>query len=134
VYASADLIGKVEKAQRWPSTALVDDCEAVLDSGGVLPRLYALAIDERSTSSARSRDDGSANVARSMAVIVFVPVHDAVELFDVVDQGTTPLPPSSGIHVRRAGDAAGDVVDLASARARRIDRVAGGTVAVARRH
>src|SRR2546423_3500998 len=33
VYVSADLIGKVEKAQRWPRAALVDQFEAVLDAG-----------------------------------------------------------------------------------------------------
>ena len=47
VYVSADLVGKAEKAQRWPSPALVRACETVLDSGGALPRAYALAAAER---------------------------------------------------------------------------------------
>lgn len=40
-YVSPALVGKVEKAERWPTTGAVDEWEAVLDSGGALPRLWS---------------------------------------------------------------------------------------------
>ncbi|TNH22316.1 helix-turn-helix domain-containing protein [Micromonospora orduensis] len=36
VHVSGDLIGKVEKAERWPSARLVESCEAALQTGGAL--------------------------------------------------------------------------------------------------
>lgn len=39
---SSDLICKVEKAERTPTTALAKACDEVLDTGGILARLVAL--------------------------------------------------------------------------------------------
>lgn len=36
VHVSGDLIGKVEKAERWPSARLIESCEAALQTGGEL--------------------------------------------------------------------------------------------------
>jgi hypothetical protein len=129
VYASADLLGKVEKAQRWPSAALVEECEAVLGSGGVLPQLYALAADERSTSVQRPRSEGPVDAPRSMAVIVLVSVHEPAELVAL----GAPLMPASSVTTLRPADTDGSVVDIASARARQVGLGAGRTAAVARR-
>jgi hypothetical protein len=131
LYVSADLIGKVEKAQRWASTALVEECEAVLDTGGLLPRLYALAVGERLASSARARADSSASVTRSAAIIVVVPVYDGVESSHALDQAGPGVPAPSVIRLRRADGAVGSVVDLAAARARRTNRGASGATALA---
>jgi hypothetical protein len=40
-------IGKVEKAERWPSADLAARCDDVLDTGGVLARLVPLVAAER---------------------------------------------------------------------------------------
>lgn len=132
VYASADLIGKIEKAQRWPSVALVEECEAVLDSGGVLPQLYALAADERSASVRRPRIDGPADAARPMPVIVLVPVREPAEPSELVALGA-PLMAAPSVTTLRPADTDGTVVNIASARTRRAGGGASRTAAVARR-
>ncbi|MEV6927471.1 helix-turn-helix transcriptional regulator [Dactylosporangium sp. NPDC051485] len=43
VHNSGDLLGKIEKAQRWPSEDLVYRCDTALQACGALARLYALA-------------------------------------------------------------------------------------------
>ncbi|MEU4680950.1 helix-turn-helix transcriptional regulator [Micromonospora sp. NPDC023737] len=47
VHVSADLIGKVEKAERWPSARLVESCEAALQTGGELVRFLSVLERER---------------------------------------------------------------------------------------
>ncbi|MEV0427889.1 helix-turn-helix transcriptional regulator [Micromonospora sp. NPDC050495] len=41
VHVSGDLIGKVEKAERWPSARFVESCEGALQTGGELVRFLA---------------------------------------------------------------------------------------------
>lgn len=41
VHVSGDLIGKVEKAERWPSARFVESCEGALQAGGELVRFLA---------------------------------------------------------------------------------------------
>ncbi|MER7004120.1 helix-turn-helix transcriptional regulator [Dactylosporangium sp. NPDC000555] len=43
VHISGALLGKVEKAQRWPSKDLVERCDETLNAAGTLTRLYGLA-------------------------------------------------------------------------------------------
>jgi hypothetical protein len=43
---SGDLIGKIEKALRWPSESLATSCDLVLDTGGILARLWPLVARE----------------------------------------------------------------------------------------
>jgi len=107
VYVSADLIGKVEKAQRWPSEALVDECEAVLDSGGALPRLYTLAVGERPASSTRA--DASVIVAPSTAIVVVVAVYGIIESSEEPGESSTRRPPPTVIHARQTDSTAGVV-------------------------
>jgi transcriptional regulator with XRE-family HTH domain len=45
-YSGAE-IGKIEKAERWPSEDLATRCDQALDTGGVLRRLWPLAEAER---------------------------------------------------------------------------------------
>ncbi|MET8307770.1 helix-turn-helix domain-containing protein [Micromonospora sp. NPDC005173] len=47
VHVSGDLIGKVEKAERWPSARLVESCEAALQTGGELVRFLSDLERER---------------------------------------------------------------------------------------
>jgi hypothetical protein len=122
VYASADLIGKVEKAQRWASGALVNRCEAVLDSGGVLPRLHLFAAAERCPSRAPTPADDAAGAASSTPVVVIVPVHNADELSQILHQAGVPLSAATAVQAAEADNPAGAVVDLGAARARRTDR------------
>ncbi len=122
VYASADLIGKVEKAQRWASAALVKRCETVLDSGGVLLRLHMLAAGERCPSRAAVPADASASVTPSTPVLVIVPIHDVAELSEMLYQAGVPLSATNFIHAVQTDDPAGAIVDLAAARSRRTDR------------
>ena len=44
---SGDLIGKLEKAERWPTLDLASRCDAVLETGGSLARLWPLVERER---------------------------------------------------------------------------------------
>jgi transcriptional regulator with XRE-family HTH domain len=102
VHVSADLIGKIEKAQRWPSNDLVDQCEAILDSSGVLPRLYALAACERRAHRATYRSQEEAfHLSRRTSLIVVLsadsfpwpkPVHGLPMRSDLVPAGTGPTP------------------------------------------
>lgn len=134
LYVSADLIGKVEKAQRWPRAALVNECEAVLGSGGILPRLYALAADERSASGARAHAEASVSLVRLAAIMVVLLVQDVVDPFDAANQSDAlPVRASGVTHLRSADHATGGVADLAAVRGRRTCRLPSGATAVARR-
>ena len=58
---SGDLIGKLEKAERWPTLDLASRCDAVLETGGALARLWPLVERERlhvDSSPAGSCEDG----------------------------------------------------------------------------
>lgn len=52
VHVSADLIAKIEKAARWPTRGLAARCDTVLDTGGILERLWPLVDHERLGSAA----------------------------------------------------------------------------------
>lgn len=47
VHASGDLICKIEKALRWPPEDFPALCDSVLDTGGILTRLWPLVDRER---------------------------------------------------------------------------------------
>ncbi|MEV6929637.1 helix-turn-helix transcriptional regulator [Dactylosporangium sp. NPDC051485] len=47
VHASGDLIGKIEKAERWPGAELARRCDHALDSGDALARLVPQLDQER---------------------------------------------------------------------------------------
>jgi hypothetical protein len=57
VFVTADMLGKVEAALRFPSLDLAERSDSVLDAGGVLTRLHAFAMAERE----RQRQLASAN-------------------------------------------------------------------------
>jgi transcriptional regulator with XRE-family HTH domain len=60
VHASGDLVRKVEVGERTPTAELITACDAVLDTGGVLSRLRALAVaDPFSVRQAALVDRGS---------------------------------------------------------------------------
>jgi transcriptional regulator with XRE-family HTH domain len=42
IHASADMVAKIEKAERWPARDFAERCDQVLDSEGVLTRLWPL--------------------------------------------------------------------------------------------
>ena len=46
INTSGDLIGKVEKALRWPSKGLANSCDSALATGGILARLWPLVARE----------------------------------------------------------------------------------------
>jgi transcriptional regulator with XRE-family HTH domain len=118
VYASADLLGKVEKAQRWPSRTLVDDCETALRTGGILLRLYALATTERRAPRTVADSGARSIAARWAPIILVVPVgkmdgRDRIVKLEAASRMTEDGPDGEG----------GDVVDLGTARARRASRL-----------
>ncbi|MGC9667687.1 helix-turn-helix domain-containing protein [Planosporangium sp. 12N6] len=47
LHVSADLVAKVEKALRWPTTTFTTDCDTALDTCGALARLLPLVELER---------------------------------------------------------------------------------------
>jgi hypothetical protein len=47
VHVSGDEVAKVEKAVRWPPPGLAEQCDRVLDTGGVLSRLWPLVERQR---------------------------------------------------------------------------------------
>jgi len=47
VFVTADMLGKVEAAQRFPSLDLAQRSDIVLDADGALTRLHAFAVAER---------------------------------------------------------------------------------------
>ena len=49
IYASGDTISKIEKALRYPTQALAEDCDSALATGGVLIRLWSLVDHYRRT-------------------------------------------------------------------------------------
>lgn len=55
VHASGDLICKIEKAFRWPPADLASRCDTVLDTGGILARLWPLVERERQITVALAR-------------------------------------------------------------------------------
>ncbi len=70
VYVSGDLLGKIEKAERWPSEELTVLCDSVLCTGGVLTRRWRALGRERPTASMiavgypRSACDAAAGVGK----------------------------------------------------------------------
>ncbi|MEU1249138.1 helix-turn-helix domain-containing protein [Micromonospora arida] len=61
VHVSGDLIGKVEKAERWPSARLVESCEAALQAGGELLRFLPDLERERRLTVLDHRSAGGAD-------------------------------------------------------------------------
>ena len=118
VYASADLLGKVEKAQRWPSRTLVDDCENVLRTGGILLRLYALASTERLGPRTTAGSGARSAAARWAPIILVVPVGQTDGR-----ERAAELHAALGMTEDSSGGEGGDVVDLGTARARRAGRL-----------
>src|SRR6266545_3977854 len=104
------------------SAVLVNRCEAVLDSGGLLPRLHMFAAADRPPSRAPSPVDDAAGAAPSTPVVVIMPVHDAAELSQMLHEAGVPVPAVTAVEAGRVDNPAGGVVDLAAARARRTDR------------
>lgn len=47
VFVTANMVAKVEAAQRFPSLDLAQRSDTFLDAGGALTRLYAFAVAER---------------------------------------------------------------------------------------
>ncbi|SCL26299.1 Helix-turn-helix domain-containing protein [Micromonospora nigra] len=51
VHVSGDLVGKVEKAERWPSARFIESCESALEAGGELVGLLPGLQSERQLAS-----------------------------------------------------------------------------------
>ncbi|GAB1693436.1 hypothetical protein KRM28CT15_52390 [Krasilnikovia sp. M28-CT-15] len=47
VHASGDMIGKIEKAERWPTSELAQTCDVALATSGALARLWPLVEAQR---------------------------------------------------------------------------------------
>jgi hypothetical protein len=70
VHISADLICKLEKAVRWPARSLINRCDAVLDTGGLLERLLGLAEQYRATDTTPASVQGPAGTPIPVVVVV----------------------------------------------------------------
>jgi hypothetical protein len=60
IYVSGDTLSKVEKAQRYPTQDLAAQCDAALDTGGSLSRLWGLVDAHRGSQLTQTHDTGSA--------------------------------------------------------------------------
>lgn len=129
VFASADLIAKVEKARRWPGIALVERCEAVLDSGGFLPRLYAFALAERQARPIDHDDELTDSGMLPVPVLIVLP-GGMVDPASVLDALRLLSAAPMAIQLARPDSDGGTVIDIDAARAR---RSVGGTAAATRR-
>ena len=117
VHASGDWIAKIEKARRWPNAALVEGCESILDTGGILPRLYMLAAVQREHVAASAGTDRQTMPSPSLIVVVSgAAVADLLEVFGRWD---SQLLVTSVIQLDQAPDVVGALVDLETVRKRR---------------
>jgi len=116
VFASADLIAKVEKARRWPGAELVERCEAVLDSGGLLQRLYAFAQAERVAPTIEDDLPGNGIGLIPILVVAASGVVDPANVLAVLRLlNTAPM----AFELARPDSQTGAVIDIDEARARR---------------
>lgn len=63
VHASGDLICKIEKALRWPPEDLPALCDAVLNTGGILTRLWPMVDRERQIAAALAKQWAASPIA-----------------------------------------------------------------------
>ncbi|MCP2326955.1 transcriptional regulator with XRE-family HTH domain [Hamadaea flava] len=91
VFVTANMVAKVEAAQRFPSLNLATRSDTVLDAGGALMRLYAFAVAERDEHR-RLRQQSGLDVGeimqlrRLLATITMVrTVEPSVPSLDVLD-------------------------------------------------
>jgi transcriptional regulator with XRE-family HTH domain len=119
VHVAGDLIGKIEKAQRWPHVDLVQRCDAALDSDGVLSRLYGLAEHERrrSTTSDQEHDPPARAQAALPFVIVVLP-HAAEEMRPELYTQSAKAGTAWAASGSDAGDDMDNIVNLAVVRGR----------------
>ncbi|WP_117214070.1 helix-turn-helix domain-containing protein [Allorhizocola rhizosphaerae] len=91
VFLSATLVGKVEMAQRFPTLDLAGRCDDVLDTDGILTRLYPLVAAERSQPTAEAttglRQQEAVAVLRLLAAITgLAPLAQAQDTAGLVTQ------------------------------------------------
>lgn len=118
VHASADFIAKIEKARRWPTDDLVRQFDAVLHSGGVLPRLHQLAAEERKASRT-ARVPGPGPEELRLPVVVLVIHCFAVQPRSTEEGRASDLSAGPRETVGDDEERLGVLVDLSAARARR---------------
>jgi hypothetical protein len=77
VHVAGSLLGKVEKADRWPGADLIRRCDMALDGAGVLCRLYELAEHERRGLPSAGNGRHSASAALIAPFVAVIYLHDA---------------------------------------------------------
>ncbi len=79
VHVTGSLLGKVEKADRWPGADLIRRCDIALDGADVLCRLYELAEHERRGLSSPGNGHQSAPAGPTASFVAVIHVHDAAQ-------------------------------------------------------
>jgi transcriptional regulator with XRE-family HTH domain len=90
VHVSGDLIGKVEKATRWPPLGLAEACDVALGTKGALERLWPLVDAQRTTQGQPAHDidvDNAANDADNPSVAIPWPAPTWKMTFQVDEEG-----------------------------------------------
>jgi transcriptional regulator with XRE-family HTH domain len=64
VHYSGDLIGKIEKAQRWPKPVLAAALDEALETDGSFTRLFALVEAQRTSQEAGAHESGAVQLAQ----------------------------------------------------------------------
>jgi hypothetical protein len=101
VHASGDLIGKIEKAERWPSTELITARDTVLDAGGAL-NSYRSEL-ERQRGLKIGRKDAETQPASEHRVEPLVGSSGCTELLDTEGVLMMTTADESARHGQRAG-------------------------------
>lgn len=95
VLQSGDTIGKVEKAERWPTQDLAIRCDRALNTGGTLARLWPLVERQRVHEAFRNHDGRSSSTEAALpqadpqwwwsGVWNGRPLHEVLHKHDVAD-------------------------------------------------
>jgi len=118
VHVTGGLIGKIEKAERWPHEDLVKRCDAALDTGGVLCRLHGLADHQRRRSPGSQLDHDGVSAPLTAPLVVVVLSRDTKRFSPEVLMESARAGSAWSVSGSPAGEGPDNVVDLAAVRGR----------------
>jgi hypothetical protein len=121
VHVSADLIAKIEKAHRRPTADVIGRCDAALQSGGLLTRLYALATAMSLPNRADVREPEAVLTARPPILVILPEDLEGMQRVGVARRRSGRQADSNGPL------ATGAVIDIGVERVRRSIRATRGS-------
>jgi hypothetical protein len=121
VHVTGSLLGKVEKADRWPGTDLIRRCDVALDSAGVLYRLYELAEHERRGLTSPANGHQSASATSPFVAVIYM--SDAAQRWPEAVRQPAATAARQRIGSRDDQETA-DVIEMAAIRNRSVAQIA----------